>query len=107
MRCHMNPDKMVGMSFDGTSSMKILPNLSKVKLHHKHYMCTALLIATNLSLKILRQFHHMIACAQDLCEDLYVFVGISPKRVLIFKDIQKQFDEDASLTRLKIMSKPR
>ena len=49
----------------------------------------------------------IIACAQDLCKDLYALVGISPKRILIFENIQKYIDEHASVIRLKSLSKTR
>ena len=56
MRCHMDPKTMVEMSLDGASSMKNFAKLIKSEnRHHKHYVGTALLIATNLSLKMLRQ----------------------------------------------------
>ena len=32
----------------------------------------------------------LVVDTQDLCEDLYVLVGVSPKCVLLFENIQKQ-----------------
>ena len=48
----------------------------------------------------------LIAEAQDLCEDLYVLVGVSPKRVL-FENIQKEMGDDSDALRLKNLSRTR
>ena len=46
----------------------------------------------------------LIAEAQDLCEDLYALVGVSPKRVLLFENIQKEMGDDSDALRLKNLS---
>lgn len=46
----------------------------------------------------------MIAEAQDLCEDLYVLVGVSPKRAFLFENIQKEIDDASDILRLKNLS---
>ena len=49
----------------------------------------------------------LIAEAQDLCEDLYVLVGVSHKRVLLFENIQKEMGDDSDALRLKNLSQTR
>ncbi len=53
----------------------------------------------------------LIAEAQDLCEDLYVLVGVSPKRVLLFENIQKEIADSSEIfsdtLRLKNLSRTR
>ena len=43
----------------------------------------------------------LIAEAQDQCEDLYVLVGVSPKRVLLFRNIQAEIGDVSDTLRLK------
>lgn len=53
----------------------------------------------------------LIAEAQDLCEDLYVLVGVSPKRLLLFENIQKEIADSSEsfseFLRLKNLSPTR
>jgi hypothetical protein len=53
----------------------------------------------------------LIAEAQNLCEDLYVLVGVNPKRVLLFENIQKEIDDCSEsfsdIQRLKNLSRTR
>ena len=104
MRCHMDPEKMVGMSFDGTSSMKNVAKLIKSEIARQALYVHCFAHCNELVFKDATAISPMIACAQDLCEGLYALVGISPKTILIFEDIQKYIDEDASVVRLKSLS---
>ena len=49
----------------------------------------------------------LVETSQDLCEDLYALVGVSPKRVLLFQKIQEEVDNDSSTLRLKNLSRTR
>ena len=53
----------------------------------------------------------LVADAQDLCEDLYVLVGVTPKRVLLFENIQKEIagssERCPDVLRLKNLSRTR
>ena len=89
MRCHMDPEKTVGTSFDGASPMTNLPKLIKSELAPQALYVHCLAHCNELVFKDPKAISPMIACAQDLCKDLYVLVGISPKTILIFEDIQK------------------
>ena len=40
----------------------------------------------------------MVADAQDLCEDIYALAGVSPKRVLLFDNIQKELSDNPEST---------
>jgi hypothetical protein len=44
--------------------------------------------------------------AQDKCEDLYVLVGASPKRIKLFEDVQKE-NEATHVKRLRNLSRTR
>jgi len=78
------------MSFDGAASMKRLATLLKQDIGehmlYVHYFahCNELVFkdATNSS--------ELLSSAQNLCEELYALVGVSPKRVLLFENIQKE-----------------
>ena len=105
MCCHIDPEKMAGMSLDRASSKKNLAKLIKSEVAPQALYVQCFAHCNELVCKDAMAISPMTACAQDLCEDLYVLVGISPKRILIFEDIQKYIDEDASVIRLKNLSK--
>ena len=39
----------------------------------------------------------MVADAQDFCKDIYALAGVSPKRVLLFENIQRELSESEDL----------
>ena len=47
----------------------------------------------------------LVETSQDLHEDLYALVSVSPKRVLLFQKIQEEVDNDSSTLRLKNLSR--
>ena len=104
-RCNMDPQKMVGISFDGASSMKNLAKLIKENVAQQalYVHCFALAYAS--VFKDATALSPMIAYFQDFCEDLYAFVGVYPKRVLLFESMHKDMEGDKSILRVKNLSK--
>lgn len=72
---------MVGMSFDGASSMKSLT--TKKMLQGKRYMCIVSPIAMSFVFKDAIALSPMIADAQDL----FALVGVSLKPIVLFEGI--------------------
>ena len=109
LRCNMDTQKLVGTAFDGASSMVRLAALLKENFGDNiiHIHCFA--HCNELAFKDATALSPLIAEAQDLCEDLYVLVGVSPKRarVLLFENIQKEMGDDSDALRLKNLSRTR
>jgi hypothetical protein len=111
LRCNMNTRKLVGTAFDGASSMERLAALMKKHFGDNtiHTRCFA--HCNELVFKDATSLSPLISEAQDLCEDLYVLVGVSPKRVLLFENIQKEIADSSEcfsdILRLKNLSRTR
>ena len=77
-----------GLSFDGASAMKCLARLVKENINPfaMYFHCFA--HCNELVFKDATSSSPLIATSQDLCEDLYALVGVSPKRVLLFQSFQ-------------------
>ncbi|XP_028407534.1 uncharacterized protein LOC114530150 [Dendronephthya gigantea] len=94
VRCNMNTQKMAGMAFDGASAMKRLAVLLKDEVC-KHALYIHWFAHCNeLVFKDVTSLSRMVADAQDFCENMYALVGVSPKRVLLFQNIQKEVSEE-------------
>ena len=106
-RCNMDMKKLVGTAFDGASSIVRLAGLLKETFGDNliHIHCFA--HCNELVFKDATALSPMIAEAQDLCEDLYVLVGVSPKRVLLFRNIQADISDVSDTLRLKNLSQTR
>ena len=103
----MDTQKLIGTAFDGASSIVRLAALLKENFGDNiiHIHCFA--HCNELVFKDATALSPLIAEAQDLCEDLYVLVGVSPKRVLLFENIQKEMGDDSDALRLKNLSRTR
>ena len=90
VRCCMDTSKMISMAFDGASAMKNLAVLLKnrVSKHALYVHCFA--HCNELVFKDASSLSSLLANAQDFCENVYVLAGVSPKRVLLFQNIQKE-----------------
>lgn len=108
IRCNMDKEKMIGMSFDGASSMKLLAKLIKQDANHHVLYIHCFAHCNELVFKDATSLSPLIANSQDLCEALYALVGVSPKRVLLFENIQKEIDcDDGVVLRLQNLSRTR
>ena len=74
---------MVGMAFDGASSMKYLARMIKETMsqHAMYFHCFA--PCTELVFKGATFHSPLLDNSQDLCENLYALAGAIPKRVLL------------------------
>ena len=100
---------MVGMAFDGASSMKCIARMIEeiVNQHAMYFHCFAHCTESICSFKDATFHSPLLDNSQDLCEDLYALVGATPKRVLLFQKIQKETERDCSTTRMKNLSRTR
>ena len=105
LRCSMDTQKLVGTAFHRASSMVRLAALLKENFGDNiiHIHCFA--HCNELASKDATALSPLIAEAQDLCKDLSVLVCVSPKRVLLFKNIQKEMGDDSDALRLKNLSR--
>ena len=74
-----------------------------------HIQCFA--HCNELVFKVDTALSRLVADAQDLCEDLYVLVGVSPKCALLFENIKKEIAGSSgrcpNVLRLKNLSRTR
>ena len=89
LRCSMDAGKIVATAFDGASSMVRLAELLKEHFGENIIYIHCLAHCNELVFKDATALSPLIADAQDFCEELYVLVGMSPKRVPFFVNIQK------------------
>ena len=89
----MGATEMIGMAFDGASSMKNLAMLiqNRVSKHALYVHCFA--HCNELVFKDASSLSSIISDGQDFCENIYVLAGVSPKRVLLFQNAQKEMPE--------------
>ena len=94
VRCNIDTQKMAGMAFDGASAMKRLAFLLKNEVckHALYIHCFA--HCNELVFKDVTSLSRLVADAQDFCENMYTLAGVSPKRVLLFQNIQKELAEE-------------
>ena len=103
----MDKRKMVGVAFDGESSMKCLARMRKetISRHATYFHCFA--HCTKLVFKNATFHPPELDNSQDLCEDLYALIGAIPKRVLLFQKILEEIEYDCLTMRLKNISRTR
>ena len=87
--CNMDPQKMVGMSFDEDSSIKNLAKLIKENVAQQTLYVHCFAHANELVFKDAKALSPMIAYAQDFCEDLYALVGVYPNEFYSLKAYKK------------------
>ena len=90
IRCNMASQKMIGMAFDGASAMKRLAVLLKDQVCKHALFIHCFAHCNELVFKDATSLSRMVADAQDFCEDMHAIAGVSPKRVLLFDNIQKE-----------------
>lgn len=108
-RCNLEKQKMIGMEFDGASSMKLLAKKVKeaVREQATYFHCFA--HCNELLLHDAKAASRLIADALDVCQSLYALAGAYPKCVLLFENIQKEaqaekYDENCKVLRLQSLS---
>lgn len=106
LRCQLDTSKLVGMAFDGASSMKCLAKKIKAELNTSALFIHCLAHCQELVFKDATKHSEALDEAQTLCEDLYVLVGVSPKRVALFEQIQVEL-ENPDVVRLQNLSRTR
>ena len=91
------------MWFDGASSMKCLAKLVKTDINASALYVHCFAHCNELVFKDASAQSDMMSDAQVLCEDIYALVGVSPKRIGLFENLQ----EDGDTKRLKSLSRTR
>ena len=94
VRCNIDTQKMAGMAFDGESAMKRLAVLLKNEVckHALYIHCFA--HCNELVFKDVTSLSRLVTDAQDFCENMYALAGVSPRRILLFQNIQKELAEE-------------
>ena len=100
--CKLDPKKMAGMSFDGASNMKCLGKLIKRDINEDAIYTHCFAHCNELVFKDATKCSQTLYEAQHFCEELYVFIGVSPKRITLFESFQTE-----SCKRLENLSKTR
>lgn len=106
IRCQLDVIRLVGMTFDGAMTMKSLAKKIKSEMNESAIFIHCLAHCQELIFKDATKHCPALEDAQALCEDLYVIVGVSPKRVALFAKIQDEIDGDDVL-RLQNLSRTR
>ena len=85
---------MAGMAFDGAFAMKRLAVLlnNEVCKHVLYIHCFA--HCNELVFKDVTSLSRLVTDTQDFCENMYALAGVSPRRVLLFQNIQKELAEE-------------
>ena len=82
------------MTFDGAMALKSVAKKIKSEINELAIFIHCLAHCQELILKDATKYCPALENAQALCEDLYVTVGISPKRVALFAKIQDEIGND-------------
>lgn len=104
LRCQLENQKIICGTFDGAAAMKALGGMIKQEIapHALYIHCVS--HCNELVIKDATKASQMITDAQALVEDLYALAGASPKRVLLFKNIQQnESDEVLKQNELKTL----
>ncbi len=94
IRCQLDVIRLVGMTFDGAMAMKSLARKIKSEMNKSAIFIHCLAHCQELISKDATKHCPALEDAQTLCEDLYIVVGISPKRVALFAKIQVEIVSD-------------
>ena len=94
IRCQLDLKELVGMTFDGAMAMKSLAKKIKSEINESAIFIHCFAHCQELIFKDATKHCPALEDAQALCEDLYVIVGISPKRVALFAKVQDEIDCD-------------
>ena len=94
------------MTFDGAMAMKSLAEKIKKEMNQSAIFIHCLAHCQELIFKDATKHCSLLEDAQSLCEDLYVIVGASPKRVALFAKIQEEIDR-SDVLRLQNLSRTR
>ena len=107
LRCEFQNDKLIGMAFDGASAMKLLAKLVKEDINPNALYFHCMAHINELVFKDATSQSPLISGAQDLCEDIYVLIGVSPKRIQMLKDIYVSKEDNGGFQNIKNLSRTR
>ena len=109
LRCNLDPHKIVGIGFDGASTMKSVA--AKLKtiygVQASYFHCLA--HCNELIVKDAHEISSMLSDSLGICQTLYALIGAYPKRIALLEGIQKdaQYEvesEDYKILRLRSLS---
>ena len=100
VRCNMDTNNMSSMAFDGASAMKQLAALLKTRVSRYAIYVHCFAHCNELVFKDASSISSILSDAQDLCESVYTLAGVSPKRVLLFQNVQKKCQQQQQRLRL-------
>ena len=94
LRCAINCKNLVGMAFDGASSMKLLAKKLKDIAGTQALYVHCFAHCNELVLQDAYKKSNLVSDALDICQSLYAIIGAYPKRVLLFDNIQKDIQQE-------------
>ena len=89
IRCGVNNDKFIAMSFDGASAMKSLAEKLKSCYGQQVSYTDCLAHCTELVVKDTISNSELLQLAMCTLKKLYTFLGVYPKRVKLFEEMQE------------------
>ena len=104
IRCGLPPKMLSGCSFDGASAMVKLGRLLKEWTDGQSVYIHCLAHCNELIIKDVIAKCSLLAHATLLCEDLYVLAGVSPKRILLFEDLQSHQEDNSNTKAQRLQS---
>ena len=89
IRCRVNNDKFIAMSFDGALAIKSLAEKLKNCYEQQVLYIHCLAHCTELVAKVTRSSSELLQLAMCTLKKLYAFLGVYPKRVKLFEEMQE------------------
>ena len=102
-RCNLNKKGIIGVTFDGAASMKLLAKKLKQCVGEQVIYVHCFAHCNDLVSKDVTKLSPVISASLELCEELYAIVGAYPKRVQLFEEIQKQTNFQDNENEYKIL----
>ena len=90
----MNGERMATMSFDGAAAMKALARLLKADVAPNAIFIHCFAHCNEHIAKDASKLSSLLSSSLDLCLSLYAIIGAYPKRILLFEEIQNEFDDE-------------
>ena len=103
VRCGMDGHKMAAMGFDGASAMKSLARKLKEDIAPNAVYVHCFAHCNELIVQDAIKQSNLLSTSLDLCQSLYAIVGAYPKRILLFEEIQAEFQNESNTDDYKIL----
>lgn len=103
LRCGMDGNRMAAMGFDGAAAMKSLARMLQADVAPNAIYVHCFAHCNELIVQDATKQSNLLSTSLDLCQSLYAIVGAYPKRILLFEEIQKDFQNERDTTDYKVL----